>query len=242
MPNQFTTDPYAKPRPSAFDYLSGQGGAAPMQRTLGQSVNEALPNLDPGKMGMVDRVASRSQMPATSTVRAPATSGPQTFEEFYGQQAPGAREDALFSQQGADLRGRASGKRSSTQIASDLQYEEQERERARSATLRMLAGRGFAPSSALGLQYERDVDRNVSELMERRRATREQQAQEQYIDFLAQAEQRRRDREAERLAQAQLEQQQAQFTTEQKRKRRLEPLEWISRIAGGFATLFPGGK
>lgn len=260
MGNQYASDPYS--------LSMGDPRTAPM----GQGVNAgmALPNLDPKKKPTLDpmtymasrtsaaQMAGGPQTPMPQPTPAqPQAPSQQVYGTFYGAQGrqdapvPLTADDQQFEQRGRDLQARSSGQRTSAQISNDAAYEEQQHEQARQGALRMLAGRGFAPSSALGLQYERDTDRQVAELMERRRFDAEQAAQQDYGQWLDQSNQRANTRADQAFRTRQADESQRQFAqTEADKKRAREwwrPENWfggeapVPAIAGAAARAYVGG-
>lgn len=223
---------------------------------IGASANAgyAMPNLDPLKMGTTDALARKSALTlpqyqamqqdpqvagamqagqATPGVQQPAGARTQSYDQFYGSPQAGQaqRDDVAFNDAGTQLAGRASGKRTSKDIEAEGLYAQQQRDQGSAASLRALQSRGFAPGSALGLDYQNLVDRQVAELMTRRQADQEKTAQGQYVEWLGQAETRRRNREAEALAQQQEQERKRQFDAELAYKKQHYVLDALGLLA-----------
>lgn len=233
---------------SALDLMASKGLQDPRKRPIAADLNlgTALPNMDPGKMS-----ASPDVMQSMAQAPQPAAGRTQSFEEFYGsaKEAAGARDDSAFSGEGDRLKGRASGKRTSMDIEAEGLEQARVRQQLQEQASRSLQSRGFAPSSQLGLDYQKDVDRQVAELMVRRQIAQEQGAQQDYMGWLAQSEARRGRREDESHRERQEVEQRRQFDTQQREARQKREwwrpgnwdLETIGRIGGAVGAVASGG-
>lgn len=234
----------------ASNQYAGEGAPAP----------QAMPNLDPAKMGIrevgdnqwqADSGDANSILRFMSQYNAPRQAPPAQYDE-----GNPIEDDLEFRQAREDARSRASGKRSSAQISVDSLDADQMRGQMQQRAARELAARGFAPSSAIGLEYAKDTDRQVAEMMERRRAASEESGRRDLLTLLAQGEARRSGRagdayrmdaldqqegqymrtlaEQQRSRDASLMEEQRQFTETQREKKKDRPLRYIETIARLF--------
>lgn len=205
----------------AMDYLANSG-----QQTVGAGVNAgtALPNLDPKKMSAMDQVATRRAPLALAAGPQPASTyspifqpapagGPDSRYQQYmtPQEAQGARGSVDFAAQGTQLKQQAGGQTSPKQQEADAIDAQRLNNNMRAMASRDLQSRGFADASSLGLDYARDIDRQVGELMIRRQADHEKSAQQDYMTWMAQNEARRQALQNEAMQRQRLAMDQNQF-------------------------------
>lgn len=216
--NQFAPGGFAAPR----------GPNDGMMQSLASGVNAnatPLPNLDPNKIGANTPGVSG----ATDALAryAPGPWAPQVKNQLEGQgyvQAVGNQSYGIdprstdkpydplrdqIDQAQARTRGQVTG----SEIESEGNEASQLRSTLQAAAMRSLTSRGFAPSSALGLNYASSADRQVAELMERRRTERETAARGQLTTLLAQQETRRANLTREQQTATNTQVQQDQYTT-----------------------------
>lgn len=148
---------------------------------------QALPNLDPGKMSYLDEMAK----PMSA-----APGGDPKEVELGSATGAYAGDERQFAQARDRASRRAAGERSSAEVGVDSLDADQARYQAEADASRRLASQGFAPASALGLEYAKSTDRMVAELMDRRRAEREARGQQDLLSLFSMGEQRRSDRAA----------------------------------------------